>query len=335
MGPTTEPVLSSASATAATYSVRSLGSLGGRFSSARAINDANVVVGSSTIRGDAEIHAFVWKNGVITDLGTLTGGKESAAFDVNGDGVIVGWSRNRAGDMKAMRWMNGNKRNLGTLGGRNSQALAISPTGVIVGWSEVASGHRHAFRWENGVMTDLGTLGGLSSGASDINRGGAIVGSSQTASGETHAFRWKDGVFTDLGTQGTQFSQATAINSSGQIGGITGPSPDAEGQDLDTVNGFIFYRDVWTRGIGTHFPTNILADISPTGIAVGYSEEPSFNDYPDYAEKPWVWENGTTAELPRLAPGHSHAYGINRLGNIVGFGTNATGQFRATLWRRQ
>jgi probable HAF family extracellular repeat protein len=335
-GPSDDPEVSQSTATAsvATYRVRSLGTLGGNFSQAFGINDANMVVGASNIVGSTETHAFVWKNGVMTDLGTLTGGRQSEARAINGEGVIVGWSLNQAGFMRAVRWMNGNKRNLGTLGGRNSQALAISPLGAIVGWSETASGHRHAFRWENGVMTDLGTLpGGNSSIARDINRGGAIVGSSNTASGETHAFRWKDGVFTDLGTQGRQFSRATAINSAGQIAGILGPTEDAAGAELDFTEGFVFYRDLWTRILGILHSTKWVEDISPSGIVVGWSEEIRSED-PDDAEAPWVWENGTTAELPRLAPGDSHAHGVNRVGNIVGSSANANGRTRAVLWTR-
>jgi probable HAF family extracellular repeat protein len=337
-GPSTDPEVrpanATASATAATYRVRNLGSLGGFSSFAFAINDANVVVGTSATGPVGVSHAFVWKNGVMTDLGTLAGGTWSEARGINNDGVIVGWSRNAAGAMKAIRWMNGNKRNLGTLGGRNSQALAISPTGVIVGWAEVAGGQRHAFRWENGIMRDLGTLpGGNSSTAADINRGGAIVGSSTTASGEDHAFRWKDGVFTDLGTRGTQYSAASGINSMGQIAGVTGPPPDAVGQDLDVQDGFMFHRDVWDRSVGFGHLREVVNDISPTGIIVGYSEDPRAED-PDYAEQPWYWENGVNTFLPRLNPGHSGAYGVNRAGNIVGYGTSATGRIRAVMWMR-
>jgi probable HAF family extracellular repeat protein len=283
-GPSDEPEVSqaNASASAATYTVRSLGTLGGNFSHAYGINDANMVVGTSAIAGSAATRAFVWRNGVLTDLGTLAGGQNSEARAINGEGTIVGWSLNQAGFMRAVRWMNGNKRNLGTLGGRNSQALAISPLGVIVGWSETASGHRHAFRWENGVMMDLGTLPGANvSIATGINRGGAIVGSSGN-----RAFRWKDGVFTDLGTQGREFSAAVAINSAGQIAGILGAPEDAAGEERDIFDGFVFHRDVWTRVSGVRHPSTIVRGISPSGIVVGFSEDLR-SEEPDYAETAW------------------------------------------------
>ena len=230
-------------ASAVTWTVRDLGTLGGRSSEANAINTAGVVVGISNVAGSEQPHAFVWRNGVMRDLGTLAGG-QSEATAINDDGIVVGWSRVASGDMRAVRWKDGRKRNLGTLGGRNSEARGINAFGVIVGWSETASGARHAFLWSNGVMRDLGTLGGTMSQANAINRSGTVVGVSTTASGVRHAFRWKDGVFKDLGAMGRQFSYASAINTRGQIVGGLGPFPDAVGEELEMTDGFLYYREV-------------------------------------------------------------------------------------------
>jgi probable HAF family extracellular repeat protein len=327
VGPNGSPELS-ATATA-TYTIHSLGFRG----EALGINDAGVVVGES--RG----HAFRWQNGVFKDLGTIVGGTQSAANDINNNGVIVGWSLNSAGDTRAIRWApDGKKRSLGTLGGRNSEATAINDFGVIVGWSETLSGQRHAFRWENGVMTDLGTMGGAWSIAYDINRGGAIVGYSQVPSGERHAFKWKTGVFKDLGTRSGgyegQFSIATAVNTKGQIAGILGPPLDALGEEEDFTVGFLFYQDVMTTCCRFRRPTTEVEDINPNGIIVGMEEdlrgaEPTDN------EDAWVYENGTTARLPELSEGHSGAKAINLAGTIAGFSQTAAGQIRAVIWRRQ
>src|SRR5262245_40598235 len=70
-----------------------LGSLGGNFSEASAVNADGLVVGHSSIAGNEGVrHAFAWSNGKgMTDLGTL-GGSQSCATLVNDDGVIAGYS---------------------------------------------------------------------------------------------------------------------------------------------------------------------------------------------------------------------------------------------------
>jgi probable HAF family extracellular repeat protein len=324
-GPSRVPPL--AVTAAATYTIRDLGFQGQAFG----INNAGTVVGSSMGR------AFRWQNGVFKDLGTIVGGHESQANAINNSGVIAGWSRNSAGDLRAVRWTpDGRKRSLGTLGGRESQALGINDLGVIVGWSRTAAGQQHAFKWENGVMTDLGTMPahGASSVATDINRGGAIVGYSEVAPGERHAFKWKDGVFKDLGTGGTQSSKAFAINTKGQIAGILGPPPDAAGEEEDFSTGFLFYQDVMTRINHVRHPTTQVNDISPTGIVVGSEEDLRAED-PRDNEDPWFFENGITTRLPELSNGFSGAQAINLAGTIAGYSQTASGQIHVVIWRRR
>jgi uncharacterized membrane protein len=42
-------------------------------------------------------HAFLWENGVMTDLGTLVGGHYSSAFGINPAGEVVGVSQVESG----------------------------------------------------------------------------------------------------------------------------------------------------------------------------------------------------------------------------------------------
>ena len=68
-----------------------LGTLGGSFSTASAVNSAGLVVGGS-VRADDAFHAFAWtSSGGMINLGTL-GGTFSTAVAVNGQGQVVGTS---------------------------------------------------------------------------------------------------------------------------------------------------------------------------------------------------------------------------------------------------
>jgi len=326
-----------AAASAATYTIHGLGTLGGGHSEASAINGGGSIVGWSATSAGA-VHAFVWKRGVMRDLGALAGG-ESRATAINQDGVIAGWSRIKSGDMRAVRWKDGRRLNLGTLGGRNSQATGINVFGVIVGWSQIASGDRHAFVWKNGVMTDIGTLGGSRSQANGINRSGAVVGWSTTSSGETHAFRWKQGVLTDLGAlvPNSQSSVATAINTKGQIVGYHGPQRDAEGGELEFLSPFVYHRDV-LDGLPSGNDRSMALDINLDGIVVGMNDSPQGREF-GATENAWVWEKGSLPafqHLPELVEdAHAGARGINLAGDIVGYSTNANNRWRAVVWRRR
>jgi probable HAF family extracellular repeat protein len=54
-----------------------------------AVNNSGLVVGQAETRAQ-DTHAVAWFNGVITDMGTLSGGSRSYATAVNNRGIIVG-----------------------------------------------------------------------------------------------------------------------------------------------------------------------------------------------------------------------------------------------------
>jgi probable HAF family extracellular repeat protein len=67
-----------------------LGTAGGTVGVAWAINNSGEVVGWTTNTGDQQFVAFVWKNGVRTDLPPLPGDCGSQAFGIDSSGRIVG-----------------------------------------------------------------------------------------------------------------------------------------------------------------------------------------------------------------------------------------------------
>ncbi len=167
------------------------------------INDNGQAVGGSGINFTCfgffnnSVHAVLWQNGTVTDLGNLGGTMNNLAFNINNQGQVVGES-DLPGDTTthAFLWTEDDGiQDLGTLPvDFSSIALGINSKGQVVGLSFDASGNMRPFLWQNGVMTDLNTL--IPAGSPlfllapfNINSRGQIAGCAlQTSTGEIHTF---------------------------------------------------------------------------------------------------------------------------------------------------
>jgi probable HAF family extracellular repeat protein len=176
--------------------MQDLGTLGGPFSGAAAINGSGQVAGFAALppdsTGDIPDHAFIYTGGKLKDIGTLPGNRDSEAFGINSKGWVVGTSENPLGPAHAFLYRDGKMTDLGTLAGGQSFANAVNDDGIVVGDSLVATSTHHAFIYRGGKLRDLNGLIDTKSGwtlvsATGINNLGKITGVG-LIHGQEHAF---------------------------------------------------------------------------------------------------------------------------------------------------
>jgi probable HAF family extracellular repeat protein len=330
-------------------------------SAATWVNDSGQVVGISEngvidpLIGFPEFRAVLWKNGGITDLGTLGGGYESIANAVNDRGQVVGFATNTIPDpfsffpfpgatqSRAFLWQEGAMQDLGTLGGPDATAVSINDRGQVAGQSYTNSTPNPVldpcgsfavnvptedpFIWKNGKMTDLGTLGGTCGFVTGQNDRGQVIGQSDLAGDLTsHPFLWTESRgMQDLGTLGGDTGVANWINNDGDIAG----KADLPGSPPQNHNAVL-----WKNGViidlGT-LPGDACANayyVNTRGQVVGTSENRALCSVPT-GEHAFLWEEGgPMVDLNSLIPRGSSlqltfAVAINDRGEIAGFGVPA------------
>ena len=160
---------------------------------ATAINDRGQAVGISGICDQAvgrhtAIHAVIWRNGGVTDIGNLGANFWNTPTAINERGVVAGFAGDPAfpeGDLlHAFIWTeSGGIQALPELPGHvYSEASGVNADGTAVGIScDPDFVDCRAVRWDDGVVTDLnelkqGDFAPRLENARDINNAGEITG---------------------------------------------------------------------------------------------------------------------------------------------------------------
>lgn len=323
------------------YRYTDLGDLGGGESVALGLNDAGDVVGWSTIPGCATgtgtpcRRAFLWKDGVLTDLGVLPGDEESTARGINDLGQIVGTSEANvvagSGDFRAVTWNGSGPVALPHLGQADSVfAYDINDSGQIAGhaYDPTVSADR-AVVWQGTTLLPVGqsephTYNRLYG----INEQGHVIGSAWELfqPGDSIVY---DGAWQTIGGTDSpwQNSEAFDLSDAGHRVGLQAfpsgnwhPAYWAPGAKAATDAGLLPGHDLGR-----------LLDVNDAGVAVGRT----YQENPPFESRAILFDGTTLFDLNELLVVGTDAHlfeaaEVNENGDIAGTTLGPNG-FRAFL----
>jgi probable HAF family extracellular repeat protein len=315
------------------YQVSDLASLGGTSSGGNSINDQSWVAGYSRLPDNQSRHAALWRNGSITDLGTLGGPNSSVTWNVkNTEGIIVGISQTATLEPLGEWWSS-----FAFYGGPNN-----------IGFINLG------FVWEQNQMRGLpnfpGGNNGFATGANNLRQvvGWAENGVHDDACVSPQVLQFRPAVW-ELGPpdqihdlpliSGDTSGAATAINDNGQIVGISGICDQAVGRH--TARHAVLWENGGVIDLGNLGAEwwNTPTAINQRGDVVGFAGDPAFVEGDIVHAFMWTREDGIRhlKPLPRRTPKHvdSEAYGINEARQVVGVSCDADFvDCRAVVWNQ-
>lgn len=244
------------------------------FGGAYAIDNSGRVVGWSS--NGSYIHAFLCYEGVMKDLGALTGAGVSA-YGLNGPNYVIGAGNDSSSSpQKAMLWRNGTYQTLPIpIYATDGCALSVNALSQVVGHAQGGS-YLHAIRWDNEQYVDLGPGPDGYSEANSINNLGQVVGDDQH-----YALLYQNGQWRFLkdlvpaGSGWTSLFMALKINDHGQIAGAG-------------------LRNGYSRG----FVMTPLTPVTPQAIILSPTNGQTFFEYTDIPITLWLVPD--TSNLARL-----------------------------------
>jgi probable HAF family extracellular repeat protein len=315
------------------YQVSNLDTLGGTSSGGNSINDQSWVAGYSRLPDNQSRHAALWRNGSLTDLGTLGGpiSNSSVTWNVkNTEGIIVGISQTLTPEPLGEWWSS-----FAFYGGPNN-----------IGFINLG------FVWEQGQMRGLPNFPGGNNGfATGANNLGQVVGWAENGVHDPmccchQVLQFRPAVW-ELGPPdqihdlplitGDTSGAATAINDNGQVVGISGICDQALGRH--TARHAVLWENGGVTDIGNLGAEwwNTPTAINQHGDVVGFAGDPAFVEGEILHAFIWTKDNGIKALKPLRGrvPQHvdSEAYGINERRQVVGVSCDADQvDCRAVIW---
>jgi uncharacterized membrane protein len=313
------------------YQVSNLPDFGGTSSGGNSINDQSWAAGYSRFP-NRNRHATLWRNSVLTDLGTLGGPNSSVTWNVkNTQGILVGISQTADPEPLGEAW---------------SSAFFYS-TPNNIGYINLG------FVWQNNQMRGLPPFpGGNNSFATGANNLGQAVGWAENGVHDpncccTQVLQFRPAVW-DLHSAdqihdlplipGDTSGAATAINDNNQIVGISGICDQAVGRR--TAKHAVLWENGTVTDIYPNAPApwwNTPTAINQRGDVVGFAGDPAFVEGDVLHAFMWTREDGVRQlkPLPNRTPQHvdSEAYGINEDRQVVGVSCDADQlDCRAVIW---
>ena len=309
------------------YTITDLPSLGGTNNRANSINNRGWLAGYSNLAGNQSRHSALWRDGVITDLGTLGGFNSATTWSVKSNsGLVAGIAQTSTPDPLGEPW--------------SSAAFYTGPNAV--------GNTTLGFYWEDGQMHGLPTLGGNNGFATGANSRGQVVGWAETPCHDATCVPpqvlqflpvvWDTKHNSNASAlaliAGDTSGAATAINEQGEIVGISGICDQAVGRYTAK------HAVVWDKkgnvtdlgNLGAHL-WNTPTNINQRGDVVGFAAT-SDNDVDGDFLEAFIWTAEGGIQPLGFLPGdvHSEAYGINEKRRVVGLSCDVNGSCRAFIW---
>ncbi len=208
------------------FAIMTIPGFGGDVTTARGVNGQGHVAGSSFYASENTYRAYIYRDGVMSELPLLPEGRDAEGRAINDLDEVVGETYLMNGRLAtATLWQtNGEPVDLDVWQSDFSQPHGVNSAAQVVGETRV-EGVQHAVLWRQGEMIDLGVLSPYrSSTAFAVDASGIVVGGSAGGGPVAgRATKWINESIQELNWPMQSSSFASDINDQDQIVG-TGDS---------------------------------------------------------------------------------------------------------------